>query len=169
MVLGADHGNRDPALLRRCGPRPFCGGAGHAHRLDGGAHQDPDASVGASDLAGTVSTALPIPDDGYRSEDVEYAALARAVRSLGSSVRVVEVGAGWALAVAMVKARQRGLPGIAVAVEADPRKCRWPCNTPKTIWSWSWCRQTRQLVKRLREALEHNSAAGRVVVQAAAW
>ena len=34
------------------------------------------------DLAGTVSTALPIPDDGYRSEDVEYAALARALREL---------------------------------------------------------------------------------------
>ena len=32
-----------------------------------------------SDLAGTVSTALPIPDDGYRSEDVEFAALARAL------------------------------------------------------------------------------------------
>ena len=50
-----------------------------------------------SDLAGTVSTALPIPDDGYRSEDVEYAALARALHGVSDHpVRVVEVGAGWA-------------------------------------------------------------------------
>ena len=43
-----------------------------------------------SDLAGTVSTALPIPDDGYRSEDVEYAALARALHGVsGHPVRVV--------------------------------------------------------------------------------
>ena len=30
-----------------------------------------------SELSGTVSTDLPIPDDGYRSEDAEYVALAR--------------------------------------------------------------------------------------------
>ncbi|NDH19301.1 MAG: hypothetical protein EBY51_08035, partial [Actinobacteria bacterium] len=34
------------------------------------------------EFAGTVSTALPIPDDGYRSEDVEYAALARALHGV---------------------------------------------------------------------------------------
>ncbi|MEE3017827.1 MAG: hypothetical protein VX336_05815 [Actinomycetota bacterium] len=129
-----------------------------------------------SDLAGTVSTALPIPDDGYRSEDVEYAALARALHGVSDHpVRVVEVGAGWApwAVAAMVQARQRGLPGIAVAVEADPRKCRWAVqhaednSLPVSVVSG----KPRQLVKRLREALEHSSAAGQqlVVVQAAAW
>ena len=129
-----------------------------------------------SKLAGTASTALPIPDDGYRSEDVEYAALARALRGVSDHpVRVVEVGAGWApwAVAAMVHTKQRNLPGIAVAVEADPRKCRWAAqhaednSIPVSMVSG----KPRQLVKRLREALEHSSEAGQhlVVVQAAAW
>ena len=128
------------------------------------------------ELAGTVSTALPIPDDGYRSEDVEYAALARALHGVSDHpVRVVEVGAGWApwAVAAMVQARQRGLPGIAVAVEADPRKCRWAVqhaednSIPVSVVTG----KPRQLVKRLREALAHDDETGQhlVVVQAAAW
>jgi FkbM family methyltransferase len=129
-----------------------------------------------SDLAGTVSTALPIPDDGYRSEDVEYAALARALHGVSDHpVRVVEVGAGWApwAVAAMVHARQRDLPGVAVAVEADPRKCRWAVqhaednSIPVSVVTG----KPRQLVKRLREALAHGDETGQhlVVVQAAAW
>ena len=128
------------------------------------------------ELAGTVSTALPIPDDGYRSEDVEYAALARALHGVSDHpVRVVEVGAGWApwAVAAMVQARQRGLPGIAVAVEADPRKCRWAVqhaednSIPVSVVTG----KPRQLVKRLREALAHDDETGQhlVVVQAAGW
>ena len=74
---------------------------------------------------------------------------------------------------AMVQARKRGLPGIAVAVEADPRKCRWAVqhaednSIPVSVVSG----KPRQLVRRLREALKHSSAAGHhlVVVQAAGW
>jgi FkbM family methyltransferase len=90
-------------------------------------------------------------------------------------VRVVEVGAGWApwAVAAMVQARLRKLPGVAVAVEADPRKCRWAVQHAEdnSISVSVVTGKPRQLVKRLREALEHNSAAGQhlVVIQAAAW
>ena len=129
-----------------------------------------------SELAGTVSTALPIPDDRYRSEDVEYAALARALQGISNHrVRVVEVGAGWApwAVAAMVHAKQRDLPGVAVAVEADPRKCRWAVQHAEdnSIPVSAVSGKPRQLVKRLREALAHGDETGQhlVVVQAAAW
>lgn len=79
------------------------------------------------DLAGQVSTALPIPDDGYRSEASEYCALAYALRTARDGFRIVEAGAGWApWAVAgIVAARRRGLPAQGVAVEADPVKAKW--------------------------------------------
>jgi hypothetical protein len=79
------------------------------------------------DLAGAVNTDLPIPDDGYRSEDSEYAALAAALTSARHTFRIVEVGAGWApWAVAgLVVARRSGLAAKAIAVEADPVKAAW--------------------------------------------
>ena len=79
------------------------------------------------ELAGTTSTALPIPDDGYRSEASEYAALARALRSARGTFRIVEAGAGWApWAVAgIVIGRRLGLQAQGVAVEADPDKAQW--------------------------------------------
>ena len=80
-----------------------------------------------TELAGTTSTALPIPDDGYRSEDVEYAALAQALNTAEGTFRVVEVGAGWApwVVAGIVIGRRRGLTASGVAVEADPRRCQW--------------------------------------------
>jgi hypothetical protein len=79
------------------------------------------------ELAGRTNDSLPIPDDGYRSEDVEYAALAAALNTACDTFRIVEVGAGWApWAVAgIVHARQRGLPASGVAVEADPTRAGW--------------------------------------------
>jgi FkbM family methyltransferase len=79
------------------------------------------------ELAGTVNFDLPIPDDGYRSEDSEYAALAAALVSARHTFRIVEVGAGWApWAVAgVVVARRTGLAAKAIAVEADPVKAGW--------------------------------------------
>lgn len=79
------------------------------------------------ELAGTVSRELPIPDDGYRSEDSEYAALAVALATARHTFRIVEVGAGWApWAVAgVVVARRLGLAARAIAVEADPVKADW--------------------------------------------
>ena len=79
------------------------------------------------ELVGRVSTDLPIPDDGYRSEDSEYAALAEALLSARHTFRIVEVGAGWApWAVAgLVVARRMGLAAKGIAVEADPVKAQW--------------------------------------------
>lgn len=79
------------------------------------------------ELRGVTSTTLPIPDDGYRSEDVEYAALAQALDTAESTFRIVEVGAGWApwVVAGIVIARRRGLVASGIAVEADPRRCRW--------------------------------------------
>lgn len=80
-----------------------------------------------TELAGRVNTSLPIPDDGYRSEDVEYASLAAALESARDTFRIVEIGAGWApWAVAgVVHARRRGLAASAIAVEADQTRSSW--------------------------------------------
>ena len=78
-------------------------------------------------LAGATHSTLPIPDDGYRSEDVEYASLAEALRTASKTFRIVEVGAGWApwSVSGIVYARRRGLRATAVAVEADPTRAGW--------------------------------------------
>ncbi len=129
-----------------------------------------------TELGGTTSTALPIPDDGYRSEDFEYAALARAVRGMTDHpLRIVEVGAGWApWAVAgLVRARHAHIPGIAIAVEADARKCEWAMQHAKdnSIDAIGVSGKPRQLGKKLRQALERFDGQTQmlVVVQAAGW
>lgn len=128
------------------------------------------------ELAGHVHPELPIPDDGYRSEDFEYAALARALTGAADhTLRIVEIGAGWApWAIAgLVHARHRGQPGIAIAIEADPRKCQWAIqhaqdnNIDVTCISG----RPRQLSKQLPKAVQSWSGSGQqlVVVEAAAW
>ena len=79
------------------------------------------------ELAGRANTTLPIPDDGYRSEDVEYVALAAALNSAHETFRIIEIGAGWApWAVAgIVQARRRGLSAMGLAVEADSQRSQW--------------------------------------------
>jgi hypothetical protein len=79
------------------------------------------------ELAGRVSTSLPIPDDGYRSEDVEYASLAAALASATETFRIVEIGAGWApwSVAGIVQARRRGLAASGIAVEADDTRSCW--------------------------------------------
>jgi FkbM family methyltransferase len=80
-----------------------------------------------ADLAGRVSTRLPIPDDGYRSEDVEYASLAQALLTATDTFRIVEVGAGWApwSVAGIVQARRRELRATGIAVEADEIRSGW--------------------------------------------
>jgi hypothetical protein len=128
------------------------------------------------ELAGKTSTRLPIPDDGYRSEDFEYAALARALRDVTERpVVLVEIGAGWApWAVAgLVAARGRGHSGIAVALEADRRKCIWAQQHARDndLDVTSVSGKPRHLAKRLREAVDrwnrHDLLL--IVVEAAAW
>lgn len=79
------------------------------------------------ELRGQTVTDLPIPDDGYRSEDVEYAALAQALATAEGTFRIVEVGAGWApwVVQGIVVARRRGLAAYGIAVEADVRRSEW--------------------------------------------
>lgn len=79
------------------------------------------------ELSGQVSTALPIPDDGYRSEDVEYVSLAQSLVTADATYRIVEVGAGWApwSVAGIVQARRRGLDATGVAVEADAERAGW--------------------------------------------
>ena len=128
------------------------------------------------ELAGTISDRLPIPDDGYRSEDFEYVALARALNGIvDHPVRVIEIGAGWApwAVAALVTARHRNLPGLAIAVEADRRKCEWAAQHAKDngIDVQVVSGKPKQLASRLREAIEHVRPESRslVVVEAAAW
>ena len=80
-----------------------------------------------SELAGRTNTSLPIPDDGYRSEDIEYASLAQALNTARDTFRIVEIGAGWApwSVAGVVQARRRGLRPQAIAVEADTARSTW--------------------------------------------
>lgn len=79
------------------------------------------------ELAGTVSSDLPIPDDGYRSEAEEYVALAQAIDTAVGTFRIVEVGAGWApwSVAGIVIARRRGLTATGIAVECDRQRSEW--------------------------------------------
>ncbi len=79
------------------------------------------------ELAGRVSTDLPIPDDGYRSEAEEYVALTQAIDTARETFRIVEVGAGWApwSVAGVVIARRRGLRATGIAVECDETRSDW--------------------------------------------
>lgn len=79
------------------------------------------------ELAGTTSTALPIPDDGYRSEAEEYVALAQAIATAADTFRIVEVGSGWApwSVAGIVIARRGGLRATGIAVECDRERSEW--------------------------------------------
>lgn len=129
-----------------------------------------------SELAGTVNAELPIPDDGYRSEDVEYAALARSLHdTTDHTLRIIEVGAGWApWAVAgLVTARRRQQPGIAFAVEADPRKCQWACQhaADNGIRVKVLSSRPEELGRLIRDHVESWDGRGQllIVIQAAGW
>ena len=128
------------------------------------------------ELAGRTTTQLPIPDDGYRSEDFEYVALARAIRDVTKQpFRIIEIGAGWApwAVAAMIAARHRGLPAIGIAVEADPRKCEWACQHARdnnvTVTQVSG--KPRHLATRLRDAVAQWRGDDQllIVIEAAAW
>lgn len=79
------------------------------------------------ELAGSVSTDLPIPDDGYRSEAEEYVALAQAISTARETFRIIEIGAGWApwATAGIVIARRQGLRASGIAVECDETRSNW--------------------------------------------
>jgi FkbM family methyltransferase len=122
------------------------------------------------EFAGTVNSDLPIPTDGYRSEAVEYAALALSILHDRPRYRIVEVGAGWApWAVAgLVLARRMGKHGHGIAVEVDARHADWAMqhaadnNVPAQLISGS--------PEHIRERiLAEQSFDGLLVVHAACW
>ena len=79
------------------------------------------------ELAGITSTTLPIPDDSYRSEASEYAALALASERAIDTLCIVEVGAGWApwVVAGLAVAKRKGLRGRGVAIEAHLEHAKW--------------------------------------------
>ena len=117
------------------------------------------------ELAGTSSTALPIPDDGYRSEAHEYAALAISLVNDRDDYRIVEVGAGWAPWAVMgsVLGKRAGKRTSAVAVEADALRASWAMQhaTDNDL--------TAQLAVPSKIAIEIDTPADVLVVPAAAW
>ena len=80
-----------------------------------------------AELAGRTNDTLPIPTDGYRSEDTEYVSLAQALATADTTFRIVEIGAGWApwSVAGIVQARRRGLRARGIAVEADTERSDW--------------------------------------------
>jgi FkbM family methyltransferase len=122
------------------------------------------------ELAGTQSTDLPIPTDGYRSEAVEYAALALSLLHDRADYRIVEVGAGWApWAVAGVAiARRMGKRAHGIAVEVDSRHAQWAMqhaadnDVPAQLISGS----PEEILAEVHAA---RSFEGILIVQAACW
>lgn len=124
------------------------------------------------ELAGTVTTALPIPDDGYRSEDFEYVALARALATKSGPFEMLEIGAGWApwSIAAIVACRNRGRAARAIAVEADPRRVAWAVqhaddNGIDAYVATGSSRDIEAAIVRWRDSTTHPL----LVVGAAAW
>lgn len=80
-----------------------------------------------AELASTISSELPIPDDGYRSEAEEYVALSLALTRATEDFHIIEVGAGWApwVVSGVVPARARGLNASGIAIEAHPLHAQW--------------------------------------------
>jgi len=121
-------------------------------------------------LAGTVCTDLPIPDDGYRSEDVEYACLAEAIATAKDTFRIVEVGAGWApwAVSGIVYARRRGLTASGIAVEANATRATWALQHAAD--NDVTARLVTGTALEIEAALRHHTGdVELLVVQAAGW
>jgi FkbM family methyltransferase len=121
------------------------------------------------ELAGRVSGALPIPDDGYRSEDVEYACLAATLAAATDTLRIVEVGAGWApwSVAGVVLGRRLGLRARAIAVEADATRAGWAMQhaADNDVRAEHVTGSPEQIAERLDQGTD----AELTVVEAAAW
>lgn len=77
---------------------------------------------GTEGLGGTVR-GLPVPDDGWHAETIEYVGLLKAVAGAQGRYACLELGAGWGpwLVAGAVVARRLGIADLRLsAVEADP-------------------------------------------------
>ena len=123
-----------------------------------------------AELSGQVSTTLPIPDDGYRSEDVEYVSLAQSLATAVGTYRIVEVGAGWApwSVSGIIHARRRGLDATGIAVEADTERAGWAMQHAQdnSVHAEHIVGTPDEIAARLREPWGETELR---VVQAAGW
>jgi len=64
--------------------------------------------------SGQVFQKLPIPDDGFHAETIEYVACLTSVENAGSSYTMFELGAGWGpwMSIAGTAARKKGIKNI---------------------------------------------------------
>ena len=117
------------------------------------------------ELAGTTSTRLPVPDDGYRSEAHEYAALLLSLVNERDDYRIVEVGAGWAPWAVMgaVLAARAGKRATAIAIEADALRASWAMQHADDNGL------TSRLAVPSKIAMELEQPVDVLVVPAAAW
>ncbi len=95
------------------------------HFVDGFGHKTPYASVPFWSDFNVELLQLPIPEDGYHAEGLEYVALVDSVDRARGSYCIVEIGAGWGpwMSLGGVLARRRGLAPIdLVGVEAHPAR-----------------------------------------------
>lgn len=127
-----------------------------------------------AELAGTVRTELPIPDDGYRSEAEEYAGLVLSLTNEREDYRVLEVGAGWApwAVMGVALARRMGKQAHGIAVEADGLRAGWAVqHGADNGLSVSRITGDSDEIARALEplALNGSARADLTVVQAAAW
>jgi len=71
---------------------------------------------------------LPVPDDGYHAEAIEYVAMVDSLdRTKGDSFTIAEIGAGWGpwLSLGGVLGRRSGKRAVTlIGVEADPQRFR---------------------------------------------
>ena len=119
--------------------------------------------------AGTTSTRVPVPSDGYRSEAEEYVSLILSLTSSTDTYRVVEAGAGWApwAVMGIVCAKRLGKQAHGIAVEADATRAGWAMRHAEDN------NLTAELLTgspaELAAALASASTADLRVVQAAVW
>lgn len=91
-----------------------------------GIRTTPDLHPWASHLIGTVSTDLPIPDDGLKAEAIEYHALFTALENAKADIfTICELGASYApwACTASALALRMGMRPRVVAVEASSYMC----------------------------------------------
>jgi hypothetical protein len=114
----------DVALLRRYATHPAR--VFSDHFVDGFGTVTPFAHVPFCRVTRPAPLQLPVPDDGYHAEAIEYLAVVDSLdRSPGDSFSVVEIGAAWGpwLSLGGGLARRTGKQRITlVGVEADPQR-----------------------------------------------
>jgi len=75
--------------------------------------------------SGVVFQRLPIPDDGFHAETIEYVACLTSIENVGSTYTMFELGAGWGpwMSIAGTAAKRKGISTInLIGVEGEHNK-----------------------------------------------